>query len=117
MYQIVSTLNGIMRDELLPNPFEFISDNEFIVLFFTHLIGTWILHKISFSMCGIFYKRGKLPILGSIGYMFFFSLNVWILITISKYIDSVLIISSIYFIIIIIIFVLLSKIREKVFST
>ena len=84
MYQIISALNGFIREEILPNPFDFISDNQLIVMLFTCLIGGMILHIISFSMCGVFYNRGQAPVLGSIGYMMAFCLNVCILINISK---------------------------------
>lgn len=48
----------------MPNPFEFISDNQLIVMLFTYLIVGIILHIISFSMCGVFYKRGQAQLLG-----------------------------------------------------
>lgn len=115
MYQIVSTLNGFIREEMMPNPFEFVSDNQLIVMLFTYLIGGMILHLISFSMCGIFYNRGQAPVLGSVGYMIAFSFNVWILINISKVFDSILTISIVYSIIVIAIFKLLYKVKEMVF--
>ena len=34
MYQIVSALNGFIREEMIPNPFEFISDNEVVAILF-----------------------------------------------------------------------------------
>lgn len=115
MYQIVSILNGFIREDIMQNPFEFISDNQLMVLLFTYLIGGMILHIISFSMCGVFYNRGQAPVLGSIGYMIAFSFNVWILINISKVFDNILTISIIYTIIIIAIFKLLYKVKEIVF--
>lgn len=115
MYQIVSTLNGFIRKEILPNPFDFISNNQLIVMLFTYLMGGMILHIISFSMCGVFYNRGQAPVLGSIGYMMAFSLNVWILINISKLFNSILTISIIYVIIVIAIFKVLYKIKNLVF--
>lgn len=114
MYQIVSILNGFIREDIMPNPFEFISDNELIVALFTYLIGGVILHVISFAMCGVFYNRGQAPVLGSIGYMIAFSFNVWILINISKVFDSILTISIIYIMIVIAIFKLLYKVKEIV---
>ena len=58
MYQIVSVLNGFIREEMMPNPFEFISDNPIIVLIFTSLIGSKILKNLAYSMCKIFYNKG-----------------------------------------------------------
>ena len=115
MYQIVSALNGLIREEMIPNPFDFISDNQLMVMLFTYLMGGMILHIISFSMCGVFYNRGQAPVLGSIGYMMAFSLNVWLLINISKIFDSILTISIVYFIVVIFIFILLNKIKKIIF--
>ena len=115
MYQIISALNGFIREEMIPNPFEFISEDQLIVMLFTYLIGGTILHIISFNMCGVFYKRGQAPVLGSIGYMIAFGLNVWLLINISKVFDSILTISVIYSIIVIVIFKILYKVIELVF--
>lgn len=115
MYQIVSMLNGFIREEMMPNPFEFVSDNQLIVMLFTYLIGGTILHIISFSMCGVFYNRGQAPMLGSIGYMIAFSLNIWILINISKMFNSILTIWIIYVITVIAIFKVLYKIKDMVF--
>ena len=114
MYQIVSTLNGFIKEEILLNPFDFISDNQLILMLmlFTYLIGGMILHIISFSMCGVFYNRGQAPVLGSIGYMMAFNLNVWLLINLSKLFNSILTISIIYFIVVIFIFILLNKIKK-----
>lgn len=112
MYQIISALNGFIREEMIPNPFDFISDNQLMVMLFTYLIGGMILHIISFSMCGVFYNRGQAPVLGSIGYMMAFSLNVWLLINSSKLFNSILTISIIYFIVVIFIFILLNKIKK-----
>ncbi len=112
MYQIVSALNGFIREEILPNPFDFISDNQLIVMLFTYLMGGMILHIISFYMCGVFYNRGQAPVLGSVGYMMAFCLNVWILINISKLFNSILTIGIIYFIVVIFIFILINKIKK-----
>lgn len=117
MYQIVSTLNGFIREEIFTNPFEFVSDNELIVMLFTYLIGGTILHIISFSMCGVFYNRGEAPVLGSIGYMMAFSYNVWILINISKLFNSIFIISIIYFMVVFFTFVVLNKIKDVLVCT
>lgn len=115
MYQIISGLNSIIREEMMPNPFEFISDNQLVVNLFTYFIGGIILYKISFAMCGVFYNRGSCPTLGSIGYMFFFSFNVGILIKISQWCNEILAIGIIYFVVVIVIYVLLNKIKKVIY--
>ncbi len=117
MYKIISEFNSLIREEIMPNPFEFVSDNQLIVMLFTYLIGGMILHIISFSMVGVFYNRGQASVFGSIGYMIAFSFNGWILINISKVFDSILTISIIYTIIVIAIFKLLYKVKEIVFMS
>lgn len=114
MYQIISVLNSIIREQVMPNPFEFVSDNQLIVILFTYLIGGTILHIISFNMCGVFYKRGQAPVLGSIGYMFFFTLNTFVIIKISEWLNGISMIGIIYALIVFIIFILLYKIKETI---
>lgn len=71
MYQIVSALNGFIKEEMMQNPFEFISDNEVVAILFFALFGGKLLYKIAFAMCGIFHSRSGNKIIGSIGYIFF----------------------------------------------
>lgn len=115
MYQIVSVLNGFIREEIMPNPFEFLSDNPIIVLIFTSLIGSKILKNLAYSMCGIFYSKGDAPILGSILYMFFWGLNVYILIKISQIFNNIYVICIIYSISIMLIYKILNDIKRNLY--
>ncbi len=116
MYKLISCMNSIIREDFMPNPFEFISEDHTIVMLFAYLIGGTILHTISFSMCGVLYTRGKAPILGSIGYMLAFSLNVGAIISISKLFNNIVLISISYIFFVVLVFKLLYKIKEKMFS-
>lgn len=89
MYQIVSALNGFIREEIMPNPFEFIFDNEATAILFFSIFGGKLLYKIAFNMCGIFYDKGKNKTLGSIGYMFFYYINVQILLKLNQLFNNV----------------------------
>lgn len=111
MYKIISALNGFIREEMIPNPFEFISDNQLIVMLFTYLIGGTILHIISFSMVGVFYRRGQAPVLGSLGYMFFYCINVQVLIKLNLWLQNINLIMYIYIIFVIVMFFILYKIK------
>ena len=84
MYMFVRTINYFIRENILSNPFEFVSGNYLMVYLFTTTVGSCMLYKIAYSMCGIFYRRGQAPILGSILYMVFFILNIKILTFIAK---------------------------------
>lgn len=112
MYQIVSALNGLIREEIMPNPFEFISNNEVVAILFFALFGGKVLNKIAFSMCGIFHSRRGNKTLGSIGYMFFYCLNVWILLKIQTLTQNIKLILIIYIIAIIALFCGLEKIKK-----
>lgn len=112
MYQIVSMLNGFIREDIMPNPFEFISDNPIIVLVFTSLIGSKMLKNLAYSMCGIFYNKGDAPILGSILYMFFWGLNVCILIKVGQFFNNIYVVCIIYSIAIIFIYKILKNIKN-----
>ena len=112
MYQIVSMLNGFIREDIMPNPFEFISDNPIIVLVFTSLIGSKMLKNLAYSMCGIFYNKGDAPILGSILYMFFWGLNVCILIKVGQFFYNIYVVCIIYSIAIIFIYKILKNIKN-----
>lgn len=114
MYQIVSTLNGFIREEMMPNPFEFISDNEVVAILFFALFGGKLLYKIAFDMCGVFYKRGSNKILGSIGYMFFYYINVQVLIKLSQWFENTKLIFSIYIIFVMAMFIVLNKIKSVI---
>jgi len=113
MYKIISGLNSFIGEEIIPNPFEFISDNAIIVSLFSFCIGSWLLHKISFAMCGIFYNKGEAPVLGSFGYLVAYSLNVLAIIIISKMFNSFFIIGIVYIMVVICTFILLYKIKQR----
>lgn len=114
MYQIISALNGFIRDEMVPNPFEFISNNSLVVLLIYSFIGEKVISRLAFYMCEIFYTRGGNKTLGSIGHLFFYLLNVMILIKLQEIIQNVTLILSFYTIIIFILYVGLRKIKKVV---
>lgn len=60
MYQIVSTLNGFIREEMMPNPFEFISDNEVVAILFFALFGGKLLYKMLLTCVEFFISGGEI---------------------------------------------------------
>ena len=112
MYNFVKMVNAFIREEILPNPFETISENQIIVIIFTYIIGGTILHFISFNMVGIFYKKGQAPIIGSILYLFSYAFNVWLILNIGKLFSNIIITISIYIILVIIIFIISNKLKK-----
>lgn len=71
MYEIVSLLNSVIREQAFSNPFEYITDNQLTAILMFSLFGSAVLNKIAFRMCGVFYRSRSNKTLGSIGYMFF----------------------------------------------
>lgn len=112
MYQIISALNGFIREEMIPNPFDFMSDNQLMVMLFTYLIGGMILHIVSFSMCGVFYKSRSNKTLGSIGYMFFYCINVQVLIKLCQWFQDINLVIWIYMLFVILMFIVLYKVKN-----
>lgn len=114
MYQIVSILNRFIREEMMPNSFEFISDNKMVAILFFSLFGGKLLYKIAFNMCGIFYNAGKNKTLGRIGYMFFYYINVQTLLKLNQLFNNVSLICFLYIVVVIGMFILLNKIKSEI---
>ena len=107
MYQIVSALNGLIREEMIPNPFEFMFQNPIIAILFFSLIGGKILQDIAYTMCGILYKSRSNKFLGSIGYMFFYCINVQVLIKLCQWFQDINLVIWIYMLFVILMFIVL----------
>lgn len=83
-----------IRTFVLPNPFEPLDE---VVLFGTPIIAFWvnvcfepILHLFAYSVVGRFYSRGSDPAFGSICYMVFYVLAVFLLYGLSWIVSFVL---------------------------
>lgn len=67
-YGIVSILGYIIRNAVLPNPFECFGEKAFWI----NLVAEPIIHLLAFLITGMFYEKGSFPILGSILYLVFY---------------------------------------------
>ena len=114
MYQIVSALNGLIREEMIPNPFEFMFQNPIIAILFSSLIGGKILQDIAYTMCGILYKSRSNKFLGSIGYMFFYCINVQVLIKLCQWFQDINLVIWIYMLFVILMFIVLYKAKNLI---
>lgn len=65
----------LIRQFCVPNPFEPRADALFL-----NIIAEPIMHFITFSIVGLFYKRGSAPALGSFLYLFFYFIHTGLLI-------------------------------------
>lgn len=79
MYYIVAIISIIIRQVYLPNPYEAFLDPGTAILF-NVIIGSFILHVLSFTITGIYYSKGDAPALGSLSYLIWYSINAAIII-------------------------------------
>lgn len=115
MYSIIYIISQYTRGFILPNPFQTIIENEIIALLFNTLIGEVMIVAISYSMCGIFYKRGNgCAWAGSLGFLFFFIVNVGLIRIISNFVQDIGVFYKIYSGAIIVIFLILIFIKKKI---
>lgn len=109
MYQIISALNSIIREETMPNPFESMFNNKLVAILFFSIFGGKLLKEMSYRMCGVFYKSRSNKVLGSIGYMFFYCINVQVLIKLNQWFQNINLIISLYIVFIVVMFIILYK--------
>ena len=114
MYDIVKIFNSTLRDQGFSNPFEYVMDNQLAAILFFSLFGSAVLNKVAFTMCGIFYKSRSNKILGSIGYMFFYCINVQVLIKLCQWFQNINLIISIYMLFVIALFIVLYKVKNGI---
>ena len=77
-YGMVSLVSYIVRNAILPNPFEGVIECAALV----NLVAEPIIHAIAFLITGIFYTKKSLPWWGSLLYLLFYSaivLALWLL--------------------------------------
>lgn len=114
MYEIVSLFNSIIREQAFSNPFEYIINNQLIAILLFSLFGSVVLNKIAFTMCGVFYKSRSNKTLGSIGYMFFYCINVQVLIKLCQWFQDINLVIWIYMIFVILMFIVLYKAKNLI---
>ena len=67
-YGIISLIGYIVRNLLLPNPFECFEGKAFWINFIAELV----IHLIAFLITRLFYEKGSFPALGSLLYLVFY---------------------------------------------
>lgn len=91
MYKLIAIISTLVRQFVIPNPFEVLEGmtipvgNAFILL--SPELLNWmiepIVHSITFAIVGLYYKKYSAPMVGSILYLFFYSIHVFLLWVIS----------------------------------
>ena len=78
LYGIITLISVIVRQFVLPNPFECFGDNANLI----NWIAEPIIQVIAYGIVGLFYIRGSAPALGSLLYLLTYTLIIgllWIL--------------------------------------
>ena len=112
MYEIIKIINSTLRDQAFSNPFEYVTNNQLLAIWLFAFLGSNMLRKNSLEMCGVFYKRRSNKTLGSIGYMFFYCINVQVLIKLCQWFQDVNLVISIYMLFVIALFIVLYKVKK-----
>ena len=112
MYDVVKIFNSVVREDVLSNPFEYMFQNEIIAILIFSLFGGKVLNDIAYIMCGVFYKSRSNKVVGSIGYMFFYCINVQVLIKLSQWFQNINLILLIYVVFLLVMFIGLNKIKS-----
>ena len=85
MYKLIAVLSVLIRNFMLPNPFESFPNG---------IIYNWVtsalLFPVTFTMVGLLYERGSAPAWGSILFLVFYLINTGVLLLCSVFnFDSV----------------------------
>lgn len=93
VYKIIATFSVLIRQFVLPNPFEPLGEKFNVTLFnitlsLTPDIANWIaepvLHLLAFGITGLYYARGyNDPVVGSFLYLLFYAIHTLILMLMS----------------------------------
>lgn len=75
MYGIITIISVIVRQFLLPNPFECFGENAILY----NWIAEPILHIVAYGLVGLVYCKGSFPALGSFFYLITYSALVGVL--------------------------------------
>ncbi len=114
MYEIVSLFNSIIREQAFSNQFEYIINNQLTAILLFSIFGSVVLNKIAYAMCGVFYKSRSNKTLGSIGYMFFYCINVQVLIKLCKCFQNINLVILIYTVFVILMFIVLYNAKNVI---
>ena len=78
LYGFISLISVLIRQFILPNPFECFGDNAILI----NWIAEPIIQFVAYKIVGIFYIKGYAPALGSLLYLIVYALIIgllWIL--------------------------------------
>ena len=98
MYALINIISMLIREFLLPNPFENIIGNKMWADIFNIFVGGAILHMLAFFMTGCWYTRGvNKPAGGSFGYLISYCFITFLFIILSNLIKDLEICLIVFF--------------------
>lgn len=99
MYKIVAFISYFVRQNCMPNPF-----GTDLNAWLMDLLGmSAILHVFTFGIVGLFYEEGSAPVLGSLLYLFFYSVHMGLLVLMGNFgwtMPAIIIILGLYLLVI-----------------
>ena len=75
LYGLITLISTLVRQFVLPNPFECFGDNAVLI----NWIAEPIIQVVAYGIVGIFYISGSAPALGSLLYLLIYALIVGLL--------------------------------------
>ena len=75
IYGVLAAISILVRQFVLPNPFECFGDNAIII----NLIAEPIIHAVAFALVGLVYRKGSDPGFGSLSFLLTYAMIVGIL--------------------------------------
>lgn len=81
MYKLMAILSILVRQFLLPNPFEFFEEKAILY----NWIAGLVLAPVSYFLVGVVYTRGSAPVLGSFLYLIVYSSLTGVLYILGKF--------------------------------
>lgn len=117
MYKIIHILSALIRQFLLPNPYNNFFNDAIYADLFNVLIGGTILHILSFLLTGVGYIKGvNSPASGSLGYLISYIYLTALITVLGFFIKSVKILIIVFIIIYIISIIIVGKIFRKQYN-
>ncbi|MBQ2981325.1 MAG: hypothetical protein IJD58_04265 [Lachnospiraceae bacterium] len=88
MYSLIKIISIIIRQFCVPNPFETLGDGIVMNLWGTSMLISpevlnWVvepfMYAVTFSIVGIYYDEGTVPVFGSFLYLAFYCIHIFLL--------------------------------------
>ena len=88
MYKLIAIISTLVRQFYIPNPFDALGDGLVVNIGETQIllpsgVLNWVaepfVHVVTFSVVGLYYDRGSVPVLGSFLYLLFYCVHTFLL--------------------------------------